>query len=118
MVTPAIVQRETRNAPAQVRQLYAEIAAQAELVPTTVEVEEFAVAYLNAGIVPGSSEVDALHIALATASACDLLISWNFTHLVNFYRLPRYNAVYTLYGDPAITIQSPPRVLRDEDERV
>jgi len=39
------------------------------------------------------SEVDALHVAVATVSNCRLIVSWNFKHIVNFQKIPLYNGV-------------------------
>jgi hypothetical protein len=37
----------------------------------------------SGGIVTRKYEADALHIALATLAKVDVLVSWNFKHIVN-----------------------------------
>jgi hypothetical protein len=47
-----------------------------------------------------NERADALHIALATAARVDVLVSWNFTHIVNLRRIHAFNAVNLKQGDP------------------
>lgn len=48
-----------------------------------------------------------LHVALATIAGCNMIVSWNFKHLVNFRRIPLFNAVKVLNGYKPISIYSP-----------
>lgn len=75
-------------------------------------------ACLAARIVGQRAMTDALHVAVATATRCDAIVSWNFHHIVNFGRIPKYNAVNVLQGFRSIAIHSPQEVLIDEDEDV
>ncbi|GAB4162842.1 MAG: hypothetical protein Fur005_21790 [Roseiflexaceae bacterium] len=68
-------------------------------------------AYLAAGIVTAKWATDALHVALATVSGCELIVSWNFKHIVHFEKIPLYNAVNTLEGYGAVAIFSPREVI-------
>ncbi len=61
------------------------------------------------------TSVDALHVALATVSRASLIVSWNFKHIVNFQKIPMYNAVNTLHGYRGISIYSPLEVIEYED---
>lgn len=36
---------------------------------------------------------DGLHIAIATAAEVDVLVSWNFKHIVHFNKIRLFNAV-------------------------
>ncbi len=118
IVTSPVVQREIADAPASVRELFAELAAVGEVQVVTDEAEVLAQAYLDVGILTEKSRADALHVALATVAGCDVIVSWNFKHLVNFYRAPLYSAVNVLKGHRPIVIQSPPEMTADEDEDV
>lgn len=71
--------------------------------------------YLNAGIVSPKWSDDALHVALATTSGCDLIVSWNFQHIVNYRRILKYGVVNTAHGYPRIDIRTPEEVLDDEE---
>jgi hypothetical protein len=71
-------------------------------------------AYIQEGVVTTRSLDDALHVALATVAGCDMIVSWNFKHIVNFRRIPLFNAVNTLKGYRPISIYSPLEVVTDE----
>jgi hypothetical protein len=53
-----------------------------ERVKITSECEVLRDAYLSAGVVGRASASDALHIAIATVVGADLVVSWNFKHIV------------------------------------
>ena len=57
---------------------------------------------------------DALHIALATVAKVDVLVSWNFRHIVNLTRIHAYNAVNLKKGYPLLEIRTPREVAGDE----
>lgn len=117
LVVSAIVADELVEAPKRVRDLFDEILPLAEVIPVSEEVTALQEAYLNAKIVTSNWAGDAMHVALATVAHCDLIVSWNFEHIVHFQRIPRYNAVNALHDYPAIAIHSPLEVVPDEEER-
>jgi len=55
-------------------------------------------------------------VALATVAGCDLIVNWNFRHIVHFERIPLYNAVNSLRGYGRIDIHSPWEVIEHEDQ--
>lgn len=57
---------------------------------------------------------DAQHIAIATVGRVDVLVSWNFKHIVNLGRILGYNSVNLREGYPTIEIRTPREVLSDE----
>ena len=76
-------------------------------VPADPEVTALAQAYMDANILGKSSLADALHVATATVAGADLILSWNFRHIVNYDRIHKYNGVNALKGYPPIEIHSP-----------
>ena len=44
----------------------------------------------------------------------DVLASWNFRHMVNLWRIRRYNEVNGQEGYPAIDIRSPKELENEE----
>jgi hypothetical protein len=46
----------------------------------------------------------------------DVLVSWNFKHIVNLDRIHRYNSVNLREGYALLEIRSPQEVLQDESE--
>ena len=49
-------------------------------------------AYLEAGALGGEQQADATHIAVATCARVDVLVSWNFKHIVNLQRIHGFDA--------------------------
>ena len=60
------------------------------------------------------SYVDAQHIAIATTQRADVLVSWNFKHIVNLERIHGYNSVNLKLGYPMLEIRTPIEVLKYE----
>lgn len=118
LVTSDIVQREIETAPETVRGLFDEMLVAAEILPISDDVLQLRDAYLDAGVVTPRWSVDALHVASATVARCELIVSWNFRHIVHSEKIPRYNAVNTLQGYGGVAIYSPQEVISYEDEDV
>ena len=45
--------------------------------------EQLSQLYLEVGGLPSKSKDDAIHIAIASVNDCDIILSWNFSHIVN-----------------------------------
>jgi predicted nucleic acid-binding protein len=107
---------ELQGAPLRVRHLLEELPTDTVvLVPADPEATALAQAYMDANILGKSSLADALHVATATIAGADLILSWNFRHIVNYDRIHKYNGVNALKGYPPIEIHSPLEV-SDADE--
>lgn len=63
---------------------------------------------------PVRFHADALHIALATVGQVDLVVSWNFKHIVRFDKIRLFKAVNREMGYKEIEIYSPREVARDD----
>ena len=74
-----------------------------------------AAAYLTARVVPTASEGDALHVAAATVAGVNLIVSWNFKHIVNYRRIQLFNSVNPAMGYPLIDIRSPLELEEDDE---
>jgi hypothetical protein len=44
-------------------------------------------AYVAGGVLGKTSRSDAIHVATATVAEADLIVSWNFKHIVNYNRI-------------------------------
>ena len=55
--------------------------------------------------------MDAEHIASASVADVDLIVSWNFKHIVHFEKIRGYHAVNLLRGFHQIPIHSPTEVI-------
>ena len=104
--------QELEDAPADVLAVLAGLPEQAyKMVGSTPEAELLRQAYLDAGVLGPAWEDDALHVALATVHRADLVVSWNFKHMVHVDKIRRFNAVNLVQGYPPIDIRSPLEVV-------
>lgn len=71
--------------------------------------------YISENVVGRTSRPDCIHIALATLNHCDVLVSWNFKHIVNVSRIRGYNAVNYKNGHRILDIRSPRELMTYED---
>lgn len=81
----------------------------------TEEAQELAQAYILEKILGPASLNDAYHIAIATVNRIDVLVSWNFKHIVNLDKILLFNAINMKHGYPPIDIRSPKELIRYED---
>lgn len=77
------------------------------------ETDKLAQRYIKEKIIPPTYEDDALHIALASVNGIDILMSWNFRHLVKHKTRVEVAGVNTLMGYKNIDICTPLEVVED-----
>jgi len=110
-----ITKLELKNAPIEVQKILDKIPNKnREYVELTEEATELSKKYLSEGVLSKSKLVDAQHIAIATISNVDLIVSWNFKHIVNIDRIRGFNAVNLKMGYSIIDIRSPWEVISYE----
>ena len=112
------MRREIILAPKRVQDYFEEWLAFMRLVPVDRQVLALRDAYLAAGIVTARWAEDAAHVAAATVAQADLIVSWNFRHIVHFEKIRLYNAVNALRGYRPLEIRSPQEVIDYEDEDI
>jgi hypothetical protein len=79
---------ELKGAPEEILTFYHSIPkTQIEYVEQTEDSILLGEEYLNEGVVGKTSRTDCRHIALATLVNADILVSWNFRHIVNITRI-------------------------------
>ena len=109
--------RELQGAPESVRNRLFEIPEAHQIIlADTPEADALAEAYQAHGVVGPGSRSDALHVALATIGRVDVLVSWNFKHIVNLGRIRLFNAVNLEEGYGLIEIRTPKEVLSGEKD--
>ncbi len=87
-----------------------------ERTELTEEAILLAESYLAENVVGKSSRTDCYHIAIATVLKADILVSWNFKHIVNIQRIRGYNAVNLLRGYQTIEIRTPREIFDYEND--
>ena len=86
-----------------------------ERVIINKEIIELATKYIDEKVVGKTSFDDCLHIATATLNKADILVSWNFKHIVNVYRIRGYNSINLRMNYLSLEIRSPKEILEYED---
>ncbi len=116
VVYSSITEEELLEAPEKVKQLLPSLQ---DSIKTRIELTEEAVNladnYLAENVVGRTSRSDCFHIAMATVYEVDILVSWNFKHIVNVKRIRGYNAVNLKLGYKTIDIRSPKEIIYNED---
>jgi hypothetical protein len=84
-----------------------------ESLTSSPEVDGLAARYLEAGAISSRFLEDARHIAIATIEKSDILISWNFKHIVNLERIRKYNAVNMMHGYSILENRTPREILKE-----
>jgi hypothetical protein len=105
---------ELENAPSDVRIFFAGLPKEnLEFVEVPSTAYDLARKYIEAKVVGKTNFDDCVHIATATICKADFLISWNFKHIVNVFRIKNYNSVNVQNGYKPLDIRSPKEVIYD-----
>lgn len=108
LIVSEVLTSELEKAPEHMRDLLDLIPnSQIRSIEVNPEAERLAKHYISEKVVGKTSYADCLHIALATLSHADILVSWNFQHIVNIDRIRGYNSVNLKLGYKMIEIHSP-----------
>ena len=78
------------------------------------EMTKLAEKYMEEKIVSEKYYNDVLHIAVATVLKVDVLVSWNFSHIVNLNKIKMFNKVNLKEGYNVLEIRSPREVIENE----
>ena len=115
LVLSSLTVQELAVAPEAVRRCLKQVPEE-NIMPLQLDAEatDLAEAYISAGVLTPTMRTDAQHIAMATIARVDVLVSWNFKHIVNLERIHGYNSVNLRRGYPLLEIRSPREVLRNE----
>lgn len=84
-------------------------------VETDSNTIELAEKFIDFGILKKKSFDDCQHIAAAILAGCDIIISWNFKHIVNVKTVKGVKVITTLEGYKDLMIY-PPSVLLEEGD--
>ena len=81
------------------------------LLEVDIEAEELAERYVKEGIIPERYRSDAVHIAVAVVNGIEVIVSWNFEHIVKLKTRVMVNGINRLLGYHEIEICSPEEVI-------
>lgn len=112
-----LTESKLQKAPQSVKDSFQDLKEdQKEVIQVTPEALKLAQTYIDESVVGQTSLNDCIHIATATLSKVDILVSWNFKHIVNVYRIRGYNSIILRLGYPTIDIRSPKEIVGNEND--
>ena len=112
VVASTLLADELRLAPKAVQEILTRLPLE-YVESAAVDMETIALrdAYLMDEVVGKAQGNDALHVALATVARVDMIVSWNFKHIVHFDKIRGFNAVNLREGYLPIEIRSPREII-------
>ena len=112
-----LTESELTNAPERVRDYFLNIPENCkEKILVTPDALILAQTYIKEKVVGETSLDDCIHIAIATLHKVDMLVSWNFKHIVNLDRIRGYNGINFQNGHQMIEIRTPKEIFNYENE--
>ncbi|MBC6399957.1 MAG: type II toxin-antitoxin system VapC family toxin [Ekhidna sp.] len=107
---------ELENAPETVKNFFRNLpTVKLEKVEITEAGKLLAQKYISEKVIGSTGFDDCLHIATATLNKVDYLISWNFRHIVNVFRIRGYNSINIREGHSQLDIRSPKEIIDYEN---
>lgn len=117
LILSDLTRLELRAAPERVRQLVESLPIEhVESVELGEDARRLADLYVESQVVAASMLADAQHIATATVHRADVVVSWNFKHIVNLRRIHGFNSVNLREEYPLLEIRTPREVVPYEQE--
>ncbi len=115
-VISELVETEISRAPEEVQDFLLNfLIKHPEIIKPNQEIYDLLRGYRNKKILTPKYENDLLHIAFATYANVDVLVSWNFRHIVRFDKIQMFNSVSLEMGYKPIQIYSPREVTKSEE---
>ncbi|MBN1671943.1 MAG: PIN domain protein [Kiritimatiellae bacterium] len=112
LLVSTLLASELDQAPENVQTVLSDLPRGAlEAVTLSNEAAELRDAYLAAQVVGPTRRDDAYHVALATIARADMIVSWNFKHIVHFDKIRGFNAVNLREGYLPIEVRTPREVV-------
>ncbi len=103
-----VIQEISRSDLKRAKELMAKIEESGlEILEDNAETDELAQKYIEADLIPVKYREDAVHIAVATYYELDVIMSWNFEHMVKLKTKRGVTPINVLAGYKPIEIISP-----------
>lgn len=117
IIVSEILELEIYRAPDLVWDFFESIPSDCiERVELTDEARDLSEKYIAEKVVGKTSRADCQHIALATINKVDVLVSWNFKHIVNLERIRGYNSINFREGYQMTEIRTPKEIFNYEND--
>lgn len=107
---------ELVDAPRDVQNVLEDLPANVvQEVSVETEAVDLAEAYVDRGVLTQKWLDDAIHVAVATVSRADLILSWNFKHMVNYDKIRKFNSINLFLDYKQVDIRCPREVIYDDE---
>jgi hypothetical protein len=117
IIVSDLLEAELLRAPEAVKQLLDSLPLSSiEKISLSEEAVLLADKYIESKVVGRTSRADCQHIAIATICHADVLVSWNFKHIVNLDKIRGYNGINFQLGYQMIEIRTPKEIFSYENE--
>jgi predicted nucleic acid-binding protein len=114
LVISPTLEFEIEAAPPPIKVHFSKFREIADVISAPEAIVDLRDAYLKHGVLTPRWDADALHVASATVAGCQIIVSWNFRHIVNYKKIRLFNAVNQLMGYDLIAIHTPQEVIQFE----
>jgi len=113
-----LVIAEFNNCPEPKKSKLESMLQQTPLIELEVDDEVTALAnrYMDEGLFPKRYRDDAIHVALASVYSCNVVVSWNFKHMVKIKTILGVNGINKLMGYADIEIVTPEVIVGEEED--
>jgi predicted nucleic acid-binding protein len=115
VVISDLTEKELISAPENVKNLIEKLNISVEKLIVDKAAIDLAMKYISEKVVGATSMDDCIHIATATINRIDVLVSWNFKHIVNIHRIKGYNSINNEFGYENLEIRSPKDLINHEN---
>jgi hypothetical protein len=105
-----LVLEEIGGAPQPLREKMLSMVSEFTILPVSERAQELAEQYVAQGIFPAKYFDDALHVAIASVNRVEILLSWNFSHLVKIKTRRMVALVNTMENHIPVEIIAPPEL--------
>ena len=113
-ISPIVTDEIEKCASPKREQLYKKLdEIEFQILAKTNEVSLLAQEYIANGVLKEKNHDDCMHIAFAAVYNCDVIVSWNFKHLVNFKTINKVKVVNAINNYREISIVTPTMLLEE-----
>ena len=117
IIVSEILELELYRAPVYIQDFFESLPIDLiERIELTDEARTLSEKYIFEKVVGKTSRADCQHIALATINKVDVLVSWNFKHIVNLERIRGYNSINFREGYQMTEIRTPKEIFSYEND--
>ena len=110
LVVSDVTAAEIALAPELIRELFSELLPLSTFLEVGGDALELLTAYETHSVLGPRFRNDMLHIAVATVGEVDVVVSWNFKHIVRLDKIQLFNGINIELGYRPLAIYSPREV--------